>query len=266
VWGDRKLSSITKRDLIDYESERRRKVGDGAIRNELGALQTLRKFPIDANLVPFDKVARLIKIERPAQEQQSNRAALTEDETDQLWDIFTGYAPGGHDSKRLSRLARFGAIAIDTGSRKEAVCELKWKQVDLVNKLIHFDEPGYKLPKNKLRGKAPMTPRLEQLLLRARAEAQTEFVLDNGGSIDWTWATCLDRCPAFKDVFPHLLRHSFITQMIARGNNLYFVGKIVGDSPTTMKRYEHLQPGFIRDQMIWGAAQKQVATLKIAAE
>ena len=127
TFGDRRLSSITAPEILAYKAKRRETVGDGHIRNEVGYIKTIRQFAVDHEFIPFEKVQRLSKIERPQEEDQPERVAVTAAESNRLWDIITAYKHGNAKHvERLSRAARWGAIAIDTGARKMAICTLRW--------------------------------------------------------------------------------------------------------------------------------------------
>lgn len=270
MFGDRRLSSITAPEILAYKAKRRETVGDGRIRNEVGYIKTIRQFAVDHEFIPFEKVARLSKIERPQEEDQPERVALTAAESNRLWDIVTAYKHGNAKHvERLSRAARWGAIAIDTGARKMAICTLRWStQIDFANDLIHFDKCDEKIPKNKKRGKSPMSPRLKALLQRAYAERTSDYVLDSKADIENMWASAI-RDTEFEHVHPHLLRHSFITNMILNGTDVYIVAKIVGDNPLTIiKRYEHILPESVRDKVKWSDGQKAAEPLLklVAAE
>ena len=264
-FGDRRLSSISAPEILAFKAERRLNVGDGSIRSEIGYIRTIRAWAVDHEFIPADK--KLSKIERPQEAALPERIALTADETDRLWDKVTAYRhPQYRRVERLSRAARWGAIAIDTGARKMAICTLRWStQIDFANDVIHFDKCDEKIPKNKKRGKSPMSPRLKALLLRAYKERTSDYVLDSKFDIEDTWASA--RGEEFAHVNPHLLRHSFITNMILNGTDVYIVAKIVGDNPLTIiKRYEHILPESVREKVKWSDGQKAAEpVLKLVA-
>jgi integrase len=267
TFGDRRLSSISAPEILAYKATRRATVGDGRIRNEVGYIKTIRQFAVDHEFIPYEKAVRLSKIERPKEEAQPERVALTADETDALWLMVTAYRHGNaRHATRLSRAARWGAIAIDTGARKMAICTLRWAQVDFANELIRFDKCEEKIPANKKRGVSPMSPRLKAFLIRARAEATGPYVLDSPADIEGMWSSAV-RGSEFERVHPHLLRHTFITQMILNGTDVYIVGKMVGDNPLTLiKRYEHILPDSVRSRVKWNDSQKGAPLRLVAAE
>jgi integrase len=258
AFGDRRFSSLTYADIVDFKAERLKSVQESTLRNELGRIKTLRKWATKIKLIPREKAVDFVDIELP-HAPETNRDALTMDQVDRLWALLVDYVPYANraavSTQRLSRVARFGAVAIDTGARREAIETLKWKQVDFEHGLIHFDlHLNRVIPKNKRRAKCPMSPRLEALLRAAHAEATSEWVCDHPGSIDFSWRSAV-RGTEFDGVFPHLLRHSFITHMFMRGVDSLVIGKIVGDSVQTLARYEHVKPDYLRDQVRWGSAK-----------
>ena len=88
-FGDRRLSSITAPEILAYKAERRRTVSDGSIRNEIGYIKTIRSWAVDHEFISADR--KLSKIERPQEEAQPERIALTADESNRLWDKVTAY-------------------------------------------------------------------------------------------------------------------------------------------------------------------------------
>lgn len=62
------------------------------------------------------------------------------------------------------------------------------------------------------------------------------------------WFTEVCRKAGVKDFSFHCLRHSFVANMLGRGESLYKVAKIIGDSvATTEKHYGHLDPRCLQD-------------------
>jgi integrase len=265
AFGDRRFSSLTHADIVDFRAERLKTVQESTLRNELGRIKTLRKYAIKIKMIPREKAIDFVDIDLP-EVQPTDRDALTMAQVDRLWALLVDYVPYANRStkeQRLSRVARFGAIAIDTGARREAIETLKWKQVDFEHGLIHFDlHLDRVIPKNKRRAKCPISPRLEALLRQAQAESRSEFVCDHPGSIDFSWRSAV-RGTEFDGVFPHLLRHSFITHMFMRGVDSLVIGKIVGDSVQTLARYEHVKPDYLRDQVRWGSTKPSLVDLNV---
>jgi integrase len=247
AFGDRRFTSLTSVDLIEYKAARRKAVNDTTLRNELSLLKTIRTFACKLRpaIIPRDKIGDLVDIDLPPT-AKTNRRAIHRDDLEELWALFQTYDPYAHvrpegkEPTRLSRLARFGAIAIDTGSRKRAIETLKWRQVNFDRNLIEFDETDEQIPFNKLRGKAPMSDRLRALLLRAKQEARSEWVLDGPGTIERTLKASLKGTRFEGKVHAHLFRHSFISHALLDGNPVALVSKIVADGPQTMARYTHV--------------------------
>jgi integrase len=259
AFGDRRFTSLTSVDLIEYKAARRKAVNDTTLRNELSLLKTIRTFACKLRpaIIPRDKVGDLVDIDLPPT-AKTNRRALTPDEIERVRDLFLSYDPYAHvrpegkEPARLSRLARFGAIAIDTGARKAAIETLKWSQVNFDAKLIEFDACDEAVPFNKRRAKCPMSERLEALLLQAKAEARSEWVLDGPGTIERTFKAAIKGTEFEGRLHAHLFRHSFITHMLLNGNPVALVSQMVADGPQTLARYTHVTTEYARDNVVWG--------------
>jgi integrase len=260
AFGDRRFTSLTSVDLIEYKAVRRKApVNDTTLRNELSLLKTIRTFACKLRpaIIPRDKVGDLVDIDLPPT-AKTNRRALTPDEIERVRDLFLSYDPYAHarpegkEPTRLSRLARFGAIAIDTGARKAAIETLKWSQVNFDAKLIEFDACDEAVPFNKRRAKCPMSERLEALLLQAKAEARSEWVLDGPGTIERTFKAAIKGTEFEGRLHAHLFRHSFITHMLLNGNPVALVSQMVADGPQTLARYTHVTTEYARDNVVWG--------------
>jgi integrase len=268
-FGKRLFSTLTKKDLIVYRQLRERAPGRqgkpldyNTVRGHMKAIEALRNWAKESRMIPKPLHDDLVPIDIPRRTAPKKPKALDEAETDRLWGILV--ARVGTDG-RLSKEARWGAIAIDTGARKLAVERLTWAQV-------HFDE-GYidfELPKSELNdkrhAKVPMSPRLRVFLLQARAQAISDFVLDQS---DYDTERAWDRAlkgTEFEGINQHLLRHSWATQQLKRGTDLYHVAKALGDNPLqVIARYEHLLPNHIN--LRWGPkALAMLTPLSTAAE
>jgi hypothetical protein len=137
---------------------------------------------------------------------------------------------------------------------------------------VHFDQNyiDFELPKSQLNdkrhAKVPMSPRLRAFLAQARAQATSDFVLDQSDyDTERAWDGAL-RGTEFEGTNQHLLRHSWATQQLKRGADLYHVAKALGDNPLqVIERYEHLLPNHI--SLRWGPkALTAVTLLSTAAE
>ena len=213
LWGDRRLSTLTPEDLEGYRSFRLKAVKPGTVINEMKAFQNCWRWATKRKLVPAERDRFDFTELMPKNTTFVKRKALKEDQTDRLFELFASQVD---KNGRLTHIAIFGVIAIDTGARKTAIEELAWDRIDLENLVIDFRLPGGEI-NNKRRVKSPISPRLLGVLERAFAESRNNWVLRaeiKSQTTIWNaWKATVEGTE-FADTHPHLMRHSFVTTML----------------------------------------------------
>lgn len=145
---------------------------------------------------------------------------------------------------KLSRVARFVSVALNTGARKGAIAGLTWDRVDLVGGLIDFRDPGRGASK-KRRVAVPINNRLKPVLERAYHERTDEYVIGRG-SIRSTYETWVAGTP-YPWVTPHVMRHTFGTLLARAGVPIWEIAGLMGNTPEVAARnYLHHDPSFLR--------------------
>lgn len=154
----------------------------------------------------------------------------------------------------------FTRIAYGTGSRRRAIEELEWTQVNFSRSTINLAKPNE--PKtNKRRPTVPMGD-LRELLCDLFDEygMTNRFVLKSNRdllydfekmckSADLLHVEERDNRPAGK-ITPHVLRHSRATHLLEDGVSIYAVAKLLGDNPSTIERvYGHVSMSTIEDEI-----------------
>ena len=154
------------------------------------------------------------------------------------------------------------AILLYTGVRRGEMLGLRWEDIDFERKLIHIrrqitfinNRPVEKATKSQagLR-EVPMLPELEKILLANRpADASpTNYVVDGEEALSErsfrnTWARICKKVDIPKGVTPHVLRHTFLTQLQATGRvDIKTLQSIAGHSKITMtmNTYVHREVG-----------------------
>ena len=243
--GDLKPADLLPEVMLSYRRRREQgkvnghAVGAGTLRRELNCLvaainHAVRHRRLSAADVPH------IDLPQPPPPKD---LWLTETEADQFWTA----------AERVgSRGFLFTAIALETASRKKAVERLRWDQVDLNARLIHFQNDGG-LRTKKRRVAVPMSDRLWRVLAQAKQDAVTEWVLVSPYSIQhWfdrvkAQAEGMTGKPKFRAVSPHVLRHTWATLAARAGVPMFDIAGILGDTVQTVQRvYAHHSPDHLR--------------------
>lgn len=152
--------------------------------------------------------------------------------------------------KRYPHLELFALLALHTLSRKRAICELKWDQVDFDLKQIDFNPPGRKRTR-KRRVPVPINNTLMEALVAAREVATTDHVIEFRGN------PCYEVGRAFRKyarlanlgwITPHILRHTGATLMAQNRVSMVEIAGIMGDKIETVeKHYLKYHPDYLKD-------------------
>lgn len=224
-FGDLRPGDIDDDVIEDYRASRG--VADATLRRELNALIAVlnhaqRKKLLDPADVPH--------IDLPP-EGERREVVLTPDEeeelTRRLW------------KDPLSRVSRFGMLALRTGARKAAIEGLTWDRVDLRGRLVDYREPGRRKTK-KRRVPVPIDDALLPLLERAHAARGSDPHVIGEGSIRKSFETWRRNNPEFSHVTPHVFRHTAATRWLREGVSIWNVAGLLGDTvETTVNTYGH---------------------------
>ncbi len=144
----------------------------------------------------------------------------------------------------------FTLLALHTLSRKAAILDLKWEQVDFESRLIDFNPPE-RVDTIKRRVPVRMNDTLCGALLEAKDFSQTEYV------IEYNAKPVLDNKKAFarvgvraklKWVTPHVLRHTGATLLAKQGVPMWEIAGIMGDRLATVeKHYAKHHPDYLKN-------------------
>lgn len=146
----------------------------------------------------------------------------------------------------------FALLALHTLSRKTAVLQLKWSQVDMENRLIDYNVPG-RVRTNKRRVPVPINNILFAALQEALELGQTDYVIEFRGEPLLDIKKAFARVASSKEVdmpwvTPHILRHTGATLMAQQGVPLWQIAGIMGDNlNTVMKHYAKHHPDYLKE-------------------
>ena len=147
-------------------------------------------------------------------------------------------------------------MALQTGMRWGEIRTLKWRQspqsnyVDFENNVIYIHESQAKSKKSRY---IPLGETLKKELLNIPHQPNTDYIFLNPqthkpiGSLKRSFKTTLKRT-GIADFKFHDLRHTFASNLVLKGVNLYVVQKLLGHAtPKMTQRYAHLGSDQLRE-------------------
>lgn len=241
------VSGISRQSVKEYMDNRG--VKSGTLRRELSTLKAALNHAYKEG-----RLSSVPHIPLPSQPPPKERW-LTRDEVKLILDKCG-------KTKRSSHLRLFILLALHTGQRKRAILELQWFQVDMENRIIHFNAPGRKQTSKK-RTSVPINEELYKALKLARREANSEWVVGFLGrktfDVRRAFTRLCEACGLGK-VTPHVLRHTAGTWMAQGGVDIWKISGILGHSTSkTTDLYLKHHPDYLRDAVAMLSTGKQMA-------
>ena len=210
---------------------RTRKVKDGTMRRELGALTAALNYCQGHNLITLKP-----KIDLPPS-SPARVLYMTEAQELTFWEAAMAW-----DNRRLKL---FVALALETAARAEAIMELTWDRIDFGKLLIDFQVPGRAIVK-KRRAVVPISDRLLPVLQWGAQYQKPTALVIGGSALRKTWNS-FTRSIDMEWVTPHVCRHTWATMAAHDGVSLLQIAQILGDTEETVARnYVHFQPDRLR--------------------
>lgn len=152
----------------------------------------------------------------------------------------------------------FIRLCYGTGSRRAAIEQLQWDQLNFQRRTINLAKIGERKT-CKRRPTVPMGD-LSDVLAHRHLHRKNEWVLGSGRDLFYEFQKTLsnadllsvpqrDGRPAGK-ITPHVLRHSRATHLLEDGASIFAVSKLLGDTPTTVQRvYGHICMSSLEDEL-----------------
>jgi len=258
-FGHKRISEITRRHSVEYGLLRysgeigQNKAANGTVRRELQSLRACftflqkrvepRERRISQKIIPY--------LELPPEGLPRDRV-FTHEELQTMRDFLQNHCDQNSlpriiaKSNRLSRLARFVNLAIETAQRKTSILELTWSRVNFENNIITFLPEG-KAQTTKRRVPLPISSRLRTVLELAYEQRITDYVLDRKTSIDYDLLK-MGQATKISGVTAHVFRHTWATHKAMQGVPIEKIAMFLGDTEKTVrKNYLHLTPDYLRD-------------------
>jgi len=223
------LQEITSPLITQYQSMRKKEVKPATVNRELQILKRCFNLAIQWELTNNNPVRGVEFFKEP----RGRIRFLTVEEIDRLIECCSG------------ELKYIVTLAIYTGMRKGEIFNLKWRNINLANRLIILE-----YTKNGETREIPMSDNVYHILSRKYIEKYREseeyvFPSKNGNAytnVDKSFKTALNLAN-IKDFRFHDLRHSFASQLVMSGVDILTIKELMGhkDISTTLI-YSHLAP------------------------
>jgi len=143
-----------------------------------------------------------------------------------------------------------------TGMRRCELMGLRWEDVDLRRRLITVQRAMVlgreSSPKNNRTRQIPIALDLGEALERADRNGPLVFPRENRkprtvAAVDWAIRSACERA-GLRSIGWHVLRHTFASQLAARGAPLPAIQALLGHASIQMTmRYSHMAPATLRD-------------------
>lgn len=221
-----------------------REAGEGTLRYEMNALVTAFNYAAKHQRIPANALPHFDMPDAP----EGNDVWLTEAEHDWLLE----FVRWEDDEGRMSRIWRFVALALGTAARKSAIVRLEWDDVDLTACRIYYPKAAQKKGAQTSSKKVvavPISDWLIPLLKRAYDERKTQYVLDEATEPSGAFETLCRRAfkatgnEKFRDLTPHVMRHTTATLMARAGVPIVNIAGVLGNSVAVCQRnYLHHTP------------------------
>ncbi|MGH7908557.1 MAG: tyrosine-type recombinase/integrase [Thermodesulfobacteriota bacterium] len=230
LYGNKKLSEITPKDIDDYKTLRLRDAKPATVNREIATLRQI--FNLAKRWKKFFG-ENPISISKLLPEHNLKERILTYEEETRLFSLCNPY------------LRPIVVTALNTGMRKSEILTLKWSNVDQKNGVITIDQTNTKTKKTR---RIPINSTMRTLLPEQKLKSggsEHVFLSQTGAPYKFHDSlkgaferTC--RKAGITGFRFHDLRHTSATRMVESGASIVAVSKILGHSDIKMTmRYSH---------------------------
>ncbi len=239
---DMLLSKITKKSAEDFIQVIKRLAPRGVnvyIRNLKAAFNKAVDWEyLEEN--PFKKV-------RKATFQKEEEKVLTTDEFNLIFD----------ELNMNESIRAIAAFAFHSGCRLGEVVNLKWGNIDIKNKNVTIGDKNFTTKSKKIR-KIPLMFCMGiylELFFRNRGKFDYVFCKSNGypftgNHVSKKFKKAVKKLEMDNSVRFHSLRHSYASNLTAKGVPLHSVARLLGhSSQSTTERYSHTNVEELRKQL-----------------
>jgi len=228
-FGNRYISEINQYEIDQYKIKRLENVTPATVNRELACLKHLYTKAIEWGITAHNPAKKV----KNFKEQIGRVKYLT---AEQIKDLINNCSDG---------IRPIVITAVNTGMRRGEILNLKWSDVDLLNRKITILKT-----KNKEVRIIPINGLLYQELRRMPRNGEYLFSKEDGrpyGDPKRAFKSAL-KSACIKDFRFHDLRHTFASHLALSGIDIRTIQELLGhkDIRLTM-RYSHLSPGHLQE-------------------
>ena len=255
-FGSRPLGQITRAEIEAWRREKMMKCRPATINRDLSRLRRMFSLAIEWDLLEESPMTGI----RFLRENNARTRYLSLEESIRL--IANCIAP---------HIRALVTVALHSGMRLGEILNLRWHDLDFAS--------GFILVRDSKNGESRHVAHDATLsaLFRAyprRLGADLVFSSSSGGRIVDVRTGFLNACKraGLTDLHFHDLRHTFASQFVMAGGDLYILKEILGHKSITMtQRYAHLSPSYKikaidRMNTLWAGAEPQASTPNVPPE
>ena len=255
-FGSRPLGQIARAEIEDWRREKMMRCRPATINRDLSRLRRMFSLAVEWELLEESPLAGI----RFLRENNARTRYLSLQECQRL--IASCIAP---------HIRALVGVALHSGMRLGEILNLRWYDLDFAS--------GFILVRDSKNGESrhvPMDATLSALFRAYPHRLGTDLVFSSsrGGRIVDVRTGFLNSCKraGLTDLHFHDLRHTFASQFVMAGGDLYILKEILGHKSITMtQRYAHLSPTYKikaidRMNTLWAGAKPQPSTSEILPE
>src|SRR3989441_221367 len=249
-FGNRPLGQITRTEIEAWRRERMSKCRPATINRDLSRLRHMLNIAVEWELLEESPMKGM----KFLRENNARTRYLSLEECQRL--IASCFAP---------HIRALVSVALHSGMRLGEILNLHWRDLDFAS--------GFILVRDSKNGESrhvPMDATLSALFRAYPHRPGTDLVFfsSRGGRIVDVRTGFLNSCKraGLTDLHFHDLRHTFASQFMMSGGDLYILKEILGHKSLAMTtRYSHLSPAYKikaidRMNTLWAGAQPQIST------
>jgi integrase len=225
-FGGRYLFSITQRDIEEYKAKRKEGLKPATVNRELATLKTLFTKAIQWGVLRSNPAGNV----RFFKENNCRLRYLEKEEINKLI------------QECSARLRPIIIVALNTGMRRGEIFNLKWRDIDFQNDVLHLLDT-----KNGDKREVFINTAAKKALISVRKHPESPYVFCKKDGTTYTnirksFLATLKKCGIINFRF-HDLRHTFASQLVMSGIDLNTVRELLGHRDIKMTlRYAHLSP------------------------